>query len=439
MKENIEIVYRNVAELLFYENNARTHSKAQIKQIAESIKAFSVINPIIVDQDSVVVAGHGRLLAAKLLHLQEVPTICVTHLTEDEIRAYRLADNKIAANAEWDNDLLRVELEHLVQVDVDVDATVTGFSTAEIDLLFEHLPEDSPLEGEPPPLPDEEDTITQAGDLWQLGDHYIFCGDCRDQDQVDQLMQGQVAGMAFCDPPYNVPINGHVSGLGKEKHNEFVMASGEMSAKEFTDFLTQTLIVLAAVSKPGSLHFICMDWRHMNELLAAGNKVYHQLLNLCVWAKTNGGMGSLYRSQHELVFVYKAGNAPHINNVELGKHGRYRTNVWTYAGMNSFGKDRDEALAAHPTVKPIQLVADAILDASNHGDIIFDGFLGSGTTLLAAHQTGRRGYGVEIDPRYVDVAIRRWQTATGGTAIHVQSSRTFDEMAAPQGAPEGEE
>jgi DNA modification methylase len=379
-----------------------------------------------------IVAGHARVVAAKQLGLKMIPTILVDHLTEDQIRAYILADNRIAENAGWDPALLRVELEHLARIDIDVDVELTGFSMSNIDVIL-NPPTEVDVEEPPPPPPDIADTVTRAGDVWRIGPHRVICGDTREPEVVSRLMEGNSAGMLFPDPPYNVRIHGHVCGLGKTMHSEFFMASGEMTTNEFIVFLVLTLRILAAVCIDGSLHYLCIDWRHTHEMMIACEKIYDTLINLCVWAKTNAGMGSLYRSQHELVFVYKKGLAPHVNNVELGKHGRYRTNVWTYPGLNSFGKDRDESLSMHPTVKPIAMVRDAILDASKRGDIILDGFLGSGTTLLAAEQTGRICHGIEIDPRYVDVALRRWMDATGGTPIHADSGIAFPELASARG------
>jgi len=236
--------------------------------------------------------------------------------------------------------------------------------------------------------------------------------------------------MIFTDPPYNVPIDGHVSGLGRHQHREFAMASGEMSPDAFTAFLSSSFAHLVAHSKDGAIHYVCMDWRHIRELMAAGDAHYTELKNLCVWAKTNGGMGSLYRSQHELVFVFKAGRAAHINNVALGRYGRNRTNLWSYAGANVFGSARDDALEMHPTVKPVDLVHDAILDCSQRGDLILDPFAGSGTTLVAAHKAGRRGYGVEIDPTYCDVIVQRLEKACGEHAVLAESSQTFAELTA---------
>jgi len=234
--------------------------------------------------------------------------------------------------------------------------------------------------------------------------------------------------MVFTDPPYNVPVNGHICGLGKVQHEEFIMASGEMSEADFTDFLTRVAMNLAAFSVDGSIHYICMDWRHIVELSAAGRSAYSELKNLVVWNKDNGGMGAFYRSKHEFVFVFKNGTAAHINNFSLGQHGRYRTNVWDYAGVNTLKADRDEELAMHPTVKPVEMVADAIRDCSRRGGVILDAFSGSGTTIMAAEQTGRRARAIELDPRYVDVAVRRWQKATGGTATLAGSGTTFDDL-----------
>jgi DNA modification methylase len=236
------------------------------------------------------------------------------------------------------------------------------------------------------------------------------------------------AQMVFTDPPYNVPIDGHASGLGSAKHSDFAMASGEMSEAEFVNFLWTVLSLLARHSLNGALHYICMHWRHLYELLTAGRRVYDELKNLCAWVKSNGGMGSLYRSQHELIAVFKNGSAPHINNVELGRYGRNRTNVWVYAGMNSFGAERAEALSAHPTIKPVQLVEDAILDCSRRGGLVLDAFVGSGTTLIAAERAGRRAFGLEIEPRYVDLALQRFRSFTGIEPSYAKIGLTLGEL-----------
>lgn len=415
-----------------YPGNPRVHSPKQIKQIADSIVEFGWMNPALVDEHDNILAGHGRLLAAKQLDLPQVPVILIKHLSEAEKTAYRLADNKLTENAGWDPGMLKIELEILMDPDIDIDIGLTGFSDPEVDMYlgFGDAVNDHTDGGEAlPNPPDADKTVTHAGDVWVLNDHRVICGDCRDPATVDALMTGILARMVISDPPYNLPINGHVSGHGKHQHAEFAMASGEMDPEAFIAFLMACLSQLTQASVSGSLHYIFMDWRHLTELLAAGKSVYDELKNLCVWVKSNGGMGSFYRSQHELVLIFKLGTGAHINNVQLGQYGRYRTNVWAYPGANAFGPDRDAALAMHPTVKPTPMIADAILDASAAEDIVLDGFLGSGTTLIAAELTRRRCYGIEIDPRYVDVSIKRWQTLTHQAAVHSVSGLSFDEAA----------
>ena len=272
--------------------------------------------------------------------------------------------------------------------------------------------------------------LSRLGDLWILGRHRVLCGSALDRHAFATLFGDERAAMVFTDPPYNVPIDGHASGLGAVHHRPFPMASGEMDSTQFTNFLKQAFDNLAAFTIDGSIHFVCMDWRHIEELTAAGRGVYGELKNLCVWVKDNAGMGSLYRSRHELVFVFKHGRGGHRNNVQLGRFGRNRSNVWTYPGANSFVRSGEGNLSAlHPTVKPVAMIADAILDCSARGDIVLDGFLGSGTTVIAAERTGRRCYGLELDPGYVDTIIRRSQTLTGGSAHHAGSNRSFDDLA----------
>lgn len=413
-----------------YKNNPRLHNAKQIKQIAKSINSAGFINPVLLDDKNVLIAGHGRLQAAKELGLAEVPAIRIKHLSESQIRAYRIADNKIAENSTWDEELLRVELDYFSHIDLDIDIESTGFTTPEIDIL---LDESSSSDKEESPPPPPSDPVTRSGDLWFLGNNRVYCGDCRDPAAVKLLLNNKRARMIITDPPYNVRIDGHARGLGKDHHSDFQMAAGKMSPEEFTQFLKEAISQLASHCVEGSLHYLFMDWRHINELLLATQDIFDSQLNLCVWAKTNGGMGSMYRSQHELVFVFKKGKAPHINNIQLGQYGRYRTNVWQHAGVNSFGAERSEALAIHPTVKPTQLIADAILDASHRQDIILDGFLGSGTTILAAERTGRVCYGLEIDPQYVDVCLTRWMVETGGMPVLETSKETYRQVARKRG------
>jgi len=406
------ITYRPLDTLRPDPRNARTHPKRQIEQITASMKAFGFANPILVDEELVIIAGHGRLMAAKALGLAQAPTITLAGLSDGQKRALRLADNKIALNAGWDLDLLKVELQDLSALEINLDLSLTGFSTGEIDVVLDDGgdPDDEII----PAIP--QTSRTKPGDIWILGEHRIGCGDGRDVDFLKQVLgDGVQVDAAFLDPPYNVAINGFANAKGR--HREFAMASGEMNDAQFHDFLTATLGACAQVSRDGAVHFVCMDWRHMDDVSVVGRTVYGDLLNLCVWNKSNAGMGSLYRSKHELVFVYKVGTAPHINAVELGKHGRNRTNVWDYASVNSMAGSRREDLALHPTVKPAGMVADAIKDVTRQGDRVLDIFLGSGTTLIACERTGRRFCGVEIDPAYVDVAIERWCQMTGGTPV----------------------
>ena len=426
--DKLDVIEQSIGALRPYERNPRTHSPKQIKQIARSIEEFGWTNPVLLDDENRILAGHGRVAAAKTLGIRTAPTIRLSHLTEAQRRAYIVADNKLAENAGWDKELLAGELQYLLDSEFEIDVSLTGFETAEIDLIIQDQANAATddVADEVPEL--NEKAVTEPGDLWLLGRHRLLCADATDRASYSELMGDQRAQLVFTDPPYNVPIQRHVCGLGKIQHSEFAMASGEMSAPEFETFLASVFDHLSANSVNGAIHFICMDWRHMTEVLVAGRQAYSECKNLCVWAKTNGGMGSLYRSQHELVFVFKNGRAPHINNVDLGRHGRYRTNVWTYPGVNAFGSERLAELGMHPTVKPVAMVKDAILDCSHRNGIVLDAFCGSGTTILAAEQAGRICHSLELDPRFVDVAIKRWCALTGKPAIHESSGLSFEEL-----------
>jgi DNA modification methylase len=397
------------------ERNVRTHSKKQIRHIANSIRAFGFTVPVLIDENAILIAGHGRLEAAKHLGLNKVPAIVLEGLSEAKKRALLLADNKIADNAGWDRKRLAFELPELTEllIDEDLDISITGFEPVEIDQLTSDFEEDS---SDPADALESSwlsaAVVSEPGDLWQLGDHRLLCGDARNKDDLDCLMGRERAAMGFLDPPYNVRIK-NIVGRGRAKHGEFAMASGEMSRRDFIAFLTQTLSNAANLSGEGSVHFVCMDWRHIGELIEVGQTIYGHMLNLVVWVKTNAGQGSFYRSQHELVGVFRVGEAQHLNNIELGRHGRSRSNVWHYAGVNTFRKGRMDELSAHPTVKPAAMVADALKDCTKRGDIVLDTFCGAGTTILAAERVGRRAYAVELEPRYVDAAIRRWQAFAG--------------------------
>jgi DNA modification methylase len=349
-------------------------------------------------------------------------------------RAFVLAENRLAQLSEWDDLILKDELQALAGPEIAFDFEVTGFDTVDLDRLTEpaapKVKKSAALEVVEE-IDREAKAVSVLGDLWQLGQHRLLCGDALQEKSYQELLGNDLAQMVFTDPPYNVKIDGHVCGLGSIKHEEFKMASGEMSEAEFTEFLAKAMRLMADYSVEGSIHFTCMDWRHMAEMLAAAAPIYGRPKNLCVWNKTNAGMGTFYRSKHELVFAFKKGKAAHINNFGLGDRGRYRTNVWDYPGVNTFSRTRTQDLADHPTVKPLALVVDAIRDCSKRGGIVLDPFSGSGTTLLAAEKTGRIGRGLELDPLYVDAAIRRWQALTGEPAIHVATGQTFGQRALP--------
>src|SRR5436190_219228 len=417
--------------------NARTHSKKQIRQIADSIAAFGFLVPILIDEGGLVIAGHGRYAAAKLLGLAQVTVIEVQGLSEAKRRALALADNKIGENAGWDREILAAELPELAEILVveGLDVSITGFSAIEIDQLAVDFEEDA---SDPHDAMDPEwltaAPVSKPGDLWELGSHRLLCGDARNADHVAQLMRGTHASMAFLDPPYNVRVR-DIVGRGQVKHTEFAMASGELSRSDFVGFLKSTLAQAAAVSRDGAVHYVCMDWRHVGELIEAGDMIYGEMLNLAVWVKSNAGQGSFYRSQHELVGIFRVGQVAHLNNVELGRHGRSRSNVWHYAGINTFRAGRMDELQSHPTVKPVALVADAMRDCSRRGDIVLDLFGGSGTTLLAAERVGRRAFMLEIEPRFVDVAIKRWQTFSGKDALCAETGLSFDEIASTRVIP----
>jgi hypothetical protein len=434
----LSIVQRRVDELSPNPANPRRHSTKQIRQLAASIETFGFLVPVLVDEAGGVIAGHGRILAAQQLGMEAIPTIAVAHLSAAQKRAYLIADNKLAINAEWDEQLLAENFAVLASVDLDFNLDVTGFEIETIDLLVHG---DQQVEG-----PDPDDApmkagaaVTRPGDVWLLGEHRLVCGDALDPVSYETLMQGRRAALVVCDCPFNLPVHGFISGGGKVRHREFAHASGEMSPAQFTRFLTSAFALLAEHAVDGSLHYHFIDWRHQRELMDAGDAAYTELKNLCIWAKTNGGQGSMYRSAHELVYVFKSGNAPHQNHINLGANGRYRTNVWTCAGANTFAKKGEEhdLLQLHPTVKPVQLIADILLDASSPRDVVLDAFAGSGTIFLAAERTGRIGYGIEIDPQYCDVAVRRWERKTGRSARHATLPLTFSEVQEMRGVGRG--
>jgi DNA modification methylase len=420
-----EIEHVSPRKLSPYSRNARQHSKKQIEQVAESIKRFGFTAPVLIDEDDAILAGHARIEAAKLLKLRAVPCRRLLNLSAVLKRAYILADNKLTLNATWDEGLLAGELQGLVADGFDV--SLAGFSFPEIDSLIESLVPEEPGAPEDDVLPASVAARCKPGDLFALGPHRLICGNALDRAIVKALMGGEVAHMVFTDPPWNLPAES-IGGKGKVKHRDFAMAHGEMSRAQFTEFLRTAFSRLVEVSADGSIHFLCIDWRHLREMLDAGEAVYSELKNLIVWAKDNGGMGSFYRSRHELIFAFRHGSAPHTNNFKLGETGRYRTNVWSYKGANSFGANRMADLKLHPNSKPVQMIADAVKDVSQRGAIVLDLFGGSGSTLIAAHKTGRRAYLCEIDPTYCDRILARWEAyAKDDARLNLHDYFIFDE------------
>jgi hypothetical protein len=414
----------SVSSLTFLGRETRKHPPAQIRKLAESLNRFGFVVPIVVDRRNRVVAGWGLVLAARRLGLDEVPAVIISDLGEAELRLLRLALNRLAEDSSWDENVLKLEFNDVLEISNDLDLTVSGFEMGEIDrILSDGIEEEDAL----PVVDEAAPPITKPGDLWRLGDHGLLCGDALAEESYRRLMGGDRAQMVLSDPPWNIPIEDNVSGLGAVKHKDFAMACGEMTPAEFVAFLTTFFSFVVAHSQEGALNYIFMHWSKMKEMLAAAEGVFAEFLNLCVWSKTNAGMGSLYRSQHELIFVFKSGAGPHINNVRLGRFGRHRTNCWSYPGQNIFNGTAKSKLKLHPTAKPVALVADAIRDASRRGGIVLDPFGGAGSTLIAAEKTGRRARLIELEPRYVDATIRRWEALTG--------RRAALEQAAPESIP----
>jgi DNA modification methylase len=423
------IIYRRPGDLKPWPGNPRTHNAKQLAKLKASIKKFGFTAPVLVEEADFILSGNGRTEAAKELGLSTIPTRVLSGLSQAKKRAYVIADNKLAQLASWDSTLLKDELELLIAEDFDIETT--GFSTAEIDILFDGA--ENTCGSDPDDLRPNDiavEVVSRLGDLWRLGNHSLLCGDALSSDSYKMIMQGAQAQMVISDPPYNVPIDGYVCGSGKIHHKEFKMASGEMTPSEFTAFLNKVFSHTHAYSQNGAIHYYSMDWRHFLEMQNAALPLFGSPRQLCVWVKDNAGMGTFYRSQHEFVFVFKKGEAPHVNNFELGQHGRYRTNVWNYSGVNTFKGKGYELLTLHPTVKPVSLIADALRDCSDRQGLILDPFAGSGTILIAAERTGRHARAIELDPQYVDVAVMRWQRVTGKEAVLEATGQTWEQVRA---------
>ncbi|GHC08903.1 site-specific DNA-methyltransferase [Thermomonas carbonis] len=427
--QSLNIEQRSIDSFTPWAGNPRSHSDKQLAQLAKSIQTFGFNCPVLIDANNNVIAGHGRLLAARQLGWTQVPAIALEHLTPQQVQAYRIADNRLTDLSEWDDALLAGELKALHEADLDFDLTAIGFELPEIDLRIQSLSLDG-TEAPTPPTPSHGETVTQLGDLWLLGKHRMVCGNALDAAAYAVLLAGERADLVISDLPFNRSVTRDLSHNGKVQHDEFPMASGEMTSAEFTSFLAQTFGQVQAHLVDGALVYAFMDWRGMTEILTAGQALAWELKNLVVWNKGVGGMGSFYRSQHELIFLLKAGRGKHTNNVQLGRFGRNRTNVWDYPGSNAFSRQgaEGELLKLHPTIKPLELIADAILDASERDGVVLDPFVGSGTALLACEKTGRRGRAIELDPRYVDLTVLRWEHMTGQKAVHAETGLSRDAL-----------
>lgn len=421
------IHYRPTDELKSPKRSLRKANKRQDAAWRAAIASFGLLDPILVDDQCRIICGNTRWRAAKDLGLAEVPTIQISHLSEEQMRLYAIAEDRLGELGEWDQDELRLEFAELAELELslDLDFELTGFAMSEIDdlLIRSNEPKDASST-----LPSHS-PVCVMGDLWQLGEHKLLCGDALEEHSYHTLMGNERAQIVFCDPPYNQPMR----NISSRERDEFAMASGEMDGQEFTGFLQISFDLMARFSADGAIHYQCMDWHHQREMLDAGEAVYTRLRNLIVWNKGSGGQGSFYRSQHELIYAWQVREGPSINNFGLGETGRYRTNVWDYQGNNAFHASRSDELASHPTVKPVGLIADALRDCSHRGGIVLDAFGGSGSTLIAAEHTGRRARLIEIDPTFCDATIERWQAKTGKEAVHIESARSWPEIAAERG------
>jgi DNA modification methylase len=429
LPNELQIEYLSPHELNDYNRELRTIPETQITKSENLIQECGLSFPIPIGKENVVLHGQHFVEAARRMGIEQIPVIRHEHLSEEQERILRIALDRIPEESEWKKEEMALELTELQLVFPDLGTT--GLDPDEISLFMDLIP-DEDTDDDTTTFMDGP-TVVQKGDLWDLGDHRLYNGDALEEESYQILMGDEKAQMCFTDSPYNVKIDGHVGNSGDIKHREFVQASGEMNVEQFTEFETRFHQHMASYSEDGAIIFSCMDWRHIREIMDAAAAANLDMINFCVWVKDNGGMGSLNRTKHELVFVFKNGKAKHINNVQLGSNGRYRTNIWQYAGVNSFGNDRMEELQMHPTVKPTQMVMDAIKDCSKRGGIILDPFGGSGTTLIAAEKTGRKARLIELDSLYCDTTIRRWQGLTGQDAVHVGTGKTYNETLEQKG------
>ena len=419
-----------VEQLKPYKNNAKIHSPDQISQIAESIQQFGFVNPILIDENDEIIAGHGRFEAAKILNLSQVPVIRIGHLTNVQKRKLRIADNRISENGGgWDADLLNIEISELCELEDIADITITGFNDIEIDqILTEPRTKSEVKKLDAVPYVADDEIITVPGDIWEFdGGHRIICGDSIDRDTFAKLLGNKRVNLVLQDPPFNIKIKGFVSGNGTVKHPDFAMATGEMSDSEYTEFLGKNFALCSEYATDNAMIFNFIDWRNVMPMLTACKQHFARHINLCVWVKNKAGMGTPYRSQHELctVFLNKAGKV--TDHIKLGKYGRNRSNVWHYYGCNSYGPHRND-LKMHPTVKSFEMLSDIMLDVTSIGDAVLDCFLGSGSTFIAAQRHKRICYGIEYEPKYVDTCVKRFYEAFGIDAINARTGKTYTQL-----------
>lgn len=421
----MKLELRAIASLKGLKKRVRRSDVEQVERVARSIAKLKQAVPILIDQSGTIINGHIVAQAMSELGESEVWCAVIEHLDEDECNLLHVALNRTAETGSFDIEALGelcIEFD-----DLGFDLGVTGFSLPELDIIMTPSMGDAQEEEAPVDLP--KFAVSQLDDLWILGEHKLLCGDATDPDAYMVLLEGELADVIFTDMPWNIPIKGFASGLGKTKHQDFVQGAGEMSEDEFIAFACDFHELGAKHLVKGGMFYSCIDFRSVHIIMAAGMASGLRHLNTAVWNKGSGGMGMLYRNAHEFVVIFCNGQKPALNNIQLGKHGRDRTNVWSYPGANRKGSSANKALALHPTSKPTELVRDALLDVTKPGDLVLDMFMGSGTTIMAAESSGRRARGIELDPIYVDVIIKRWEQATGGTAIHAETGLSLAELA----------
>ena len=411
----------------------KKHGQAHIKKLAAGMDRSGNNVPLLVDEHLGLVSGYARLEAAKLLGLAQVPVIRIAHLSEEQLQLFRIFENKIAQESQFDEEALNLTFSELRLIDPELELTDSGFSIGEIDAIAGRERTKALNDLDDVTEPDADYVpVSREGDLWQCGPHRIRCGDSSDPAVIEELVDGAPIQQIVVDPPYNLPTKAFSkSGL----HGNFAQGAGEMNNEAFVRFLQRFLLAAQPHLADGALIYAFMDWKHILELILAARGLQLEYKQLLVWAKASPGMGAFYRSSHELVGVFKYGRGPHRNNIQLGVYGRNRSNVLSYPGVMGSG-GRKKAVAMHPSVKNVALIADLILDASAPGEAILDSFGGSGTTLIAAHKVGRIAYLCELSPAFVDTAVRRFEALGEGPAIMSHTGQTFAQVAAERSSSE---